>query len=125
MVKQRLYMAGDMTTWRYTYTAGGYYTFHVAATFHLPKIMKNNYPQLNVEYSDELKDNITKQADRNALITAIATAEDWPDVPNPFLKYGKINPKTGLVYDLTPVQRVAVKFAEVTDDKCIVAYDMG
>jgi SWI/SNF-related matrix-associated actin-dependent regulator 1 of chromatin subfamily A len=121
MLNQRLYIGYDITSWSYN-SLHQTYSFSLAEAYKWPPLVEKHYPEKTVEYSDGLLDIIMEQANRSKLLMEVANANDAPDIINPFTG---INPITGEKFDLKPLQRTAVKFAQLTDYKALIAYDMG
>lgn len=120
-IRQRAYLGSEIQSLQYNIGHQNF-TFSVAEAFKFPTIVKNQYPNAKVEYSEELNKIIQEQVGKSALLSEVATAKNWPEIPNPFTG---INPITNQVWDLKPHQRVAIKFSELLDDKALIAYDMG
>jgi SNF2 family DNA or RNA helicase len=92
------------------------------AEFHaFPDTISKLYPAFTVTYTDRAKEILVEQLNRQKILAELANAKDAPDIINPFVGVDA----DGVLYDLTPHQRVAVKFIEVSGGNGIIAYDMG
>lgn len=114
MIDQRLYLSGDIQSLTFKPETNSY-TLGLPEVWKFPKAIQGYYKNKKIEYQPELIEIINEQLKKQEEMATIATAMDWPEVKNPFIDG----------YDLKPLQRVAVKFSEMTEDKCVVAYPMG
>lgn len=120
VINQRLYLQYDITSFKMD-VIHKRYRFSVAEAFKFPTVIEKYYPKWTIEYDPKLKEIIFAQVERQRLLAEIATASDW-DIPNPFTCKDS---RTGEQFNLKPVQRVAVKFAEITGGRALIALPMG
>lgn len=91
------------------------YTLEPNELWRLSTILTREYPSYTLKYDDASIELLNKQLERRSLINELSNATDAPDV--------KISLINGEIFH--GFQRVAVKFAEVTNYNCLLALDMG
>lgn len=121
MIDQRLYLGHEISSLSYNSISRGY-TFSLAEAYKFPRLVEHMYKDKVVKYGPGLLEYITKQVEKAQQLMEVANAADAPDISNPFCG---IDPLTGKLFDLKPLQRTAVKYASLCDYKALIAYDMG
>jgi len=89
--------------------------FAVAELHKFPTSVKKLYGDVTIVYSEVAQAELLKQLERRSVLAELANAMDT-EWPNPFTQPGM---------DLKGHQRVAAKFCSYSDNRAIIAYDMG
>lgn len=102
----------ELSTWT-KYPSYGYYSFTINELIKFHEVTINN--KLVYEISDEVKELLKEQIEREKLLNTFADMIDAPSIDFEF--------STG--YKLKPDQRVAILFDDTFSGRDLISYDMG
>lgn len=118
-IEPSIYVAGSfyptgLDSFRYGGVSNNYY-LEPNELWRLSLILAKAYPHFVVKYDKGSLALLDEQNKRRNIISELGTATDCPEVEVPLIGGDKFH----------GFQRVALKFAEVTDYNCLLALDMG
>lgn len=104
-----LYQSG-ITTWSIEFDR---YSCSISESYKIPLLIPKFNPSISLDYDDNVKEILEREAEKRQEILAIANATDAPEIND------------DIQFSLRPFQKVAKKFANYVGGRAILAYDMG